>query len=126
MSVAPVAARPAPLPEFPVVAPVFPDGASEDAAVAVVVEVVEVADVVEVVELVEVPPEEVVDVEADAADSPSNSVATFKSAVTMAGVGGADPRVSSSEAATGPTANRMYWANFWALAAGRPDVGTTR
>ena len=44
----------------------------------------------------------------------------------MAGVGGADPKVSSSDWATGPTTNRMYWANFCALAAVRPEVGTTR
>ena len=42
------------------------------------------------------------------------------------GSGDADPSVVSSDWATGPTTNRMYWASFCALAAVRPEVGTTR
>jgi len=78
-------------------------------AVATVVVVVEVGVVVDVVEL----PLGVVEVvEAEVVASASNSVATFRSAATMLGVGGADPKVSSSDWATGPTTKRMYWANF--------------
>jgi hypothetical protein len=81
----------------------FPYAALVDAAA--VVEVVE--DVEEVVELGSVE-----DIELEVAPSASNSVATFRSAATMAGVGGAAPKVVSSDWATGPTTNRMYWANF--------------
>ena len=113
MFVAPVAASPVPLPEFPVPpAPEDPVVESKDTAAAVVVEVVEVGEVVEVVEVVEVALGLVEEVEAEVAASPSNSTATFRSAATMLGVGGAAPRVSSSDWATGPTTNRMYWANF--------------
>ena len=119
MSVAPVDASPVPLPVFPV----EPVAAFVDAAATVV----EVVDDGELVEVVEAPPVGVDVVVALAVTlSPSNSVATLRSAATMAGVGGADPRVSSSDLATGPTANRMYWASFCALAGVRPDVGTTR
>ena len=70
-----------------------------------------------VVEVVEVPLEPQwgeadVELDTEVAASSSNSVATFRSAATMLGVGGADPNVSSSDSATGPTTNRMYWANF--------------
>jgi hypothetical protein len=95
MSGAPVLASPVPLPEFPV----FAAAALVDAATTVVEVVV---DVVEVVELVE-PPPAVVDVVvawAAVAASLSSSVATFRSAAVMAGVGGAEPKVSSSDCAT--------------------------
>jgi len=86
--------------------------ALEDAAATVVV-VVEVPLAAVVVGVVESPLEAVVvDVEADVAASSSSSVATLRSAATMVGVGGADPKVVSSDWATGPTTNLMYWANF--------------
>ena len=87
---APVAASPVPLPEFPVpAAPVDPVVEFEAAATVVAV--------VDVVELVALPLGSPVEVEAEVAASPSNFVATFRSAATMLGVGGADPKTSSSD-----------------------------
>jgi hypothetical protein len=117
MPSAPVAARLDPEgSELPVPAPVLPVvPAAVLAAAATVVEVV-----------VDVAVEASEEDAAVAPASPSNCVATFKSAAIIADVGGADPRVSSSDWATGPTTNRMYWANFEAFAAVSPEVGTTR
>jgi hypothetical protein len=98
-----------PLPVFPV-PPVEANVALEDAA-ATVVDVVELVEVVELDEpaLVVV---EVELVEAEVAASPSKTVATFRSAATIVGVGGADPNTSSSDWASGPTTYRMYCASF--------------
>ena len=84
--------------------------ATAPAVVVVVAGVVVVAAVVVVV---------------DAASASSWS-ATFRSAVCMAAVGGAVPRVESITAAFGPTMKRMSWASLVAFSAGRPAVGTTR
>ena len=111
MSAAPVVASPAPLPVFPV-PPLLVDAdvALADAAATVVV-VVELP-LAAVVDVVEPPLAALVEVEAEVADSSSSSVATFRSAATMADVGGAAPKVASSDWPIGPTTNRMYWANF--------------
>jgi len=115
-----------PLPVFPV--PPVGSAAPAVEAVATVVDVVELEEPplapLEPLELLE--PPEVVAPDADFVATASTWSATFKSAATMLGVGGADPTVSSSDWPSGPTTKRMYWANFAAFAAVSPDVGTTR
>ena len=122
MSGAPVEASPVPLPVFPVP----PLGSAAPLAAVVAAVDVVVVDVVDVVELPLLLPVVALDNAAEVAASVSSSVATFRSAATIAGVGGAAPKVSSSDAATGPVTKRMYCANFDALLAVSPDVGTTR
>jgi hypothetical protein len=96
--------------------------APADAAVVEVVD--ELVGVVEV--LPALPVVELDDEAGEVAASASSSVATFWSAATIAAVGGADPKVSSSDTATGPVTKRTSCANFEALLAVRPEVGTTR
>lgn len=100
------------------------DVVEDDVVVVELVEVVVGAQAAGVVVVVaELPPEVVAEL---CSASLSNCWTTFKSAVTIAGVAGATPRLDMAAWPAFPRANLMNWAKASALSDGKPLVGTTK